>query len=132
MGSLIDKNKLKAKAIEVIVKNKLIFIEDVCAMCGVSKNWFYQHFTIDSDDYYELSKLLEANKINLKVALRKKWFDSDNATTQLALYRLCATSDEHRKLNQAYIDHSGTIHVPNIEVTDNETSDAIKSLFTNE
>ena len=38
MGSLIDKDKLKAKAIEVIGKNKLIFIEDICAMCGVYSN----------------------------------------------------------------------------------------------
>ena len=127
-----NKDDLKAKSIEVIKKNRLIFIEDVCAMIGISKPTFYSHFPVNLDDFNELSNLLDENKISLKVSLRKKWFDSDNATTQLALYRLCATSDEHRKLNQAYVDHSGTIHVPNIEVTDNETSDAIKNLFTNE
>ena len=127
-----NKDELKTKSIEAIKKNRLIFVEDICAMIGISKPTFYSHFPVNLDDFNELSNLLDENKISLKVSLRKKWFDSDNATTQLALYRLCATSDEHRKLNQAYVDHSGTIHVPNIEVTDNETSDAIKSLFSNE
>ena len=104
MGSLIDKDKLKAKAIEVIGKNKLIFIEDICAMCGVNKSTFYDKFPIESNDYNELSKLLDENKISLKVALRKKWFDSDNATTQMALYKLCSTDTEHRKLQQNYTD----------------------------
>lgn len=104
MGSLIDKTKLKAKAIEVIGKNKLIFIEDICAMCGVSKNWFYQHFPIDSDDYDLLSKMLDDNRIALKVSMRKKWHDSDNSTLQMALYKLCSTDTEHRKLQQNYTD----------------------------
>lgn len=104
MGSLIDKEKLKAKAIEVINKNKLIFIEDICAMCGINKSTFYDKFHIDSDDYNELSKMLEENKISLKVGLRKKWFESDNATTQMALYKLCSTDSEHKKLQQNYTD----------------------------
>ena len=95
---------LKAKAIEAIKKNKLIFIEDICAMIGISKPAFYDHFKIDSDDYNELSHLLDENKISLKVALRKKWFDSDNATTQMALYKLCSTNEEHKKLQQNYTD----------------------------
>lgn len=104
MGSLIDKEKLKAKAIEVIGKNKLIFIEDICAMCGINKSTFYDKFPVDSDDYNELSKMLEENKISLKVGLRKKWFESDNATTQMALYKLCSTDSEHKKLQQNYTD----------------------------
>ena len=104
MGSLIDKAKLKAKAIEVIGKNKLIFIEDICAMCGVSKQWFYTHFPIGSDDFDDLSKMLEDNRIALKVSMRKKWHDSDNATLQMALYKLCSTDTEHKRLQQNYTD----------------------------
>jgi hypothetical protein len=104
MGSLIDKDKLKAKAIEAINKNKLIFIEDICAMCGFSKFTFYEKFPIESNDYHELSKMLEENKISLKVGLRKKWFENDNPTTQMALYKLCSTDIEHKKLQQNYTD----------------------------
>ena len=116
MGSLIDKEKLKAKAIEVINKNKLIFIEDICAMCGVNKSTFYDKFPIDSNDYNELREMLEENKINLKVGLRKKWFESDNATTQMALYKLCSTEIEHKKLQQNYSDI--TTKGEKIEVSD--------------
>ena len=116
MSSLIDKDKLKAKAIEVIGKNKLIFIEDICAMCGISKDAFYRKFPVGSDDYDELRKLLDENKITLKVGLRKKWFDSDNATTQMALYKLCSTEIEHKKLQQNYSDI--TTKGEKIEVSD--------------
>ena len=126
MGSLIDKDKLKAKAIEVINKNKLIFIEDICAMCGVSKFTFYEKFPIASNDYNELSKMLEENKIALKVGLRKKWFDSDNATTQMALYKLCSTEIEHKKLQQNYSDvttKGESINIPISKWAKDDTSD---------
>lgn len=99
-----DTKVLKEKAIEVIKKNKLIFIEDIAAMLGINKTTLYNHFPIDTDDFNELTTLLNENKINLKVSLRKKWFDSDNATTQMALYKLCSTAEEHKKLQQNYTD----------------------------
>ncbi len=102
MGSLIDKDKLKAKAIEVIGKNKLIFIEDVCAMTGVSKPTFYDRFPVGTDDFNDLSRLLEQNKIDIKVSIRYKWSKSDNPTAQMALYKLCSTDTEHKKLQQNY------------------------------
>ena len=95
---------LKAKAIEAIKKNNLIFIEDICAMIGIDKATFYRHFEVESDNFNDLRKLLDENKISLKVGLRKKWFDSDNATTQMALYKLCSTDIEHKKLQQNYTD----------------------------
>lgn len=131
MGSLINKTVLKAKAIEAIKKNKLIFIEDVCAMTGVSKFTFYEKFPITSNDYHELSRLLDENKISLKVALRKKWFDSDNPTTQMALYKLCSTKEEHMKLQQNYTDHTtdgGKISTPIIQLSQEQIDKAIEEL----
>ena len=95
---------LKAKATEAIKKNKLIFVEDICAFIGIDKATFYRHFEVDSDNFNELRNLLEENKISLKVAMRKKWFDNDNATLQMALYKLCSTNEEHKKLQQNYTD----------------------------
>ena len=106
MGALIDKEKLKIKAIEVINKHKLIFVEDVVAMCGISKPSFYEHFKVDSDDFNDIKGLLEQNKIDIKVSIRRKWNDSDNATAQMALYKLCSTKEEHMKLQQNYTDHT--------------------------
>ena len=127
-----DTKILKAKAIEAINKNKLIFVEDICAMIGVVKSTYYLHFPIDSDDSNELSKMLEENKISLKVGLRKKWFESDNATTQMALYKLCSTPEEHKKLQQNYTDvtSEGRIVAYNAVVSKEEAkaiSDALEN-----
>ena len=107
---------LKEKAIEAIKKNKLIFVEDICAMIGIAKSTYYEHFREGSNDSNELSNLLNENKIALKVGMRKKWYDSDNATMQMALYKLCSTDVEHRKLNQNYSDI--TTKGEKIEVSD--------------
>jgi hypothetical protein len=40
----------------------------------------------------------------MKAKMRSKWYESDNATLQLALYRLTSSNDEHKKLNQNYTD----------------------------
>lgn len=99
-----DKNILFKKAKEIIPKYKLIFIEDVCAYLAISKPTYYTHFPVGSDEFNELSDLIDKNKIEIKVSLRKKWFDSDNATLQMALYKLTSTDTEHKKLQQNYTD----------------------------
>jgi hypothetical protein len=107
---------LKEKAIKAINDNNLIFIEDICAMIGINKTTFYRLFPVNENDYNELSNLLNENKISLKVGLRKKWYDSDNATTQMALYKLCSTDIEHKKLQQNYTDHSGEMTVKKFDI----------------
>lgn len=97
-----DTQILKQKAIEAIDKSKLIFVEDICAFIGISKSTFYVHFPEGSDDSHELKGLLEKNKINLKVSIRKMWYDRKSDTGLMALYKLCSTPEEHRKLQQNY------------------------------
>ena len=96
--------ELFEKAKELIPKHKLIFVEDVVAMLGISKSRFYELITGTSDEMDVLRDLIETNKIALKVSMRKKWFDSDNATLQMALYKLTSTKEEHKKLQQNYTD----------------------------
>ena len=96
--------ELFERAKEIIPKHKLIFVEDVCAYLGINKSTYYRHIPVDSDEFNELKELLEKNCIDIKVGLRKKWYDSENATLQMALYKLTSTDVEHRKLNQNYTD----------------------------
>ena len=107
MPSYVEPTQLKAKVIASINKNKLIFIEDVCAMCGISKPTFYDRFKVGTDDFNDISNLLEQNKIDIKVAIRQKWYKGDNPTGQMALYKLCSTKEEHKLLQQNYIEQSG-------------------------
>lgn len=124
-----DTKVLKQKAIEAIKKNKLIFIEDVCAMIGIAKSTYYDHFKEGSDDSNELNTILNENKISLKVSLRKKWFDSDNATTQLALYKLCSEPDELKRLSTSHVDMTTNGKDINAKkMTDEEIQEEIERL----
>lgn len=94
-----NKNKIFKQAKEVIVKNKLFFIEDIVAFLPISKQTFYQFFPIDSDEIDELKDLLNQNRVEIKVSMRSKWYKSENATLQLALMKLIGTDEEAHRLN---------------------------------
>jgi len=98
--------ELYEKAKEAIVKDKLHFIADVIAILPCSKATFYDHFPDKSDQLDELKTLITSNQVDVKKQLRKKWLISDNATLQMALYKLLADDGERKSLSQTYIDHS--------------------------
>lgn len=121
---MLEKRKEKAfeDAKDVIVKNNLIFIEDIIANIGISKTTFYQYFKVGGDELNELKRLLDKNRIDLKVSMRKKWFDSDAPALQMGLYKLLSTEEELIRLSNQY----------KIKEDDgdelNETDEAIKAI----
>ena len=100
---------LKKKAIAAIKAHNLFFIEDVVVFLPCSKPTFYEH---KLNEVNELSELLEKNRITVKLKLRKKWEDLDNATLQMALMKLICTDDERKRLAMNYTEHSGTVVIP--------------------
>ena len=103
-----NKQVLFDKAKEQIVSKRLIFVEEVVAFIGISKNTFYDHFPLESDEMHDLKKLIEDNKISLKTSMRKKWYDSDNPTLQMGLMKLIATPEELKKLSMQFIESENT------------------------
>ena len=101
---MYDKSKIYEQAKEVTVKNKLFFIEDIVAFLPISKKTFYEYFPIESDESNELKELLQINKTELKVGLRKKWYGSDNATLQMALMKLICSDEERKMLSMNHTD----------------------------
>jgi hypothetical protein len=99
-----NKEKLFQQAKEAVLKNNLIFIEEIVSFLPCSKQTFYDYFPLGSDELDELKAIIEDNTINIKSGLRNKWYESDNPTLQIALYRLTSREDEHKKLNQTYTD----------------------------
>ena len=91
-----DTKELEAQALESIGKYKLIWIEEVLSYLPCSKQTFYDH-GLDKLDTIKAAIL--KNRTDLKVGMRKKWYDSDNATTQIALYKLIGTDDESDRIN---------------------------------
>lgn len=94
-----NKNKILKQAKEVIVKNKLFFIEDIVAYLPCGKTTFYELFPLGSNELNELKELLEQNRVEIKVSMRSKWYKSENATLQLALMKLIGTDEEAHRLN---------------------------------
>ena len=113
---------------EAITKHKLIFVEDICAFIGIAKSTYYVHIPVGSDYSNELNDLLEKNRIDIKVSLRKKWFDSDNPTLQMALYKLTSTKEEHKKLQQNYTDVTSNDETIGKEITPEQAAEFIKKI----
>jgi hypothetical protein len=88
--------ELEKKALEAIEKHKLFFIEDVIAFLPCSKQTFYTH---ELDNLDSIKAALEKNKVEVKVGLRSKWYKSDNAACQIALYKLIGTEAESDRIN---------------------------------
>ena len=99
-----DKNKIFEQAKEVTVKNKLFFIEDIVAFLPCSKNYFYDHFPPDSNEYDELKELLDTNRTTLKVSMRSKWYTSNAPALQMALMKLICNDDERKMLSMQQTD----------------------------
>jgi hypothetical protein len=96
-----DKKKVFEQAKEVIVKHKLFFIDDIVAFLPISTSTFYQWELQKSE---ELKELLNANRTELKVSMRSKWYKSNAPALQMALMKLIATPEELKKLSMNYTD----------------------------
>lgn len=93
-----DRKKIFEQAKEAIEKYKLFFIEDVVAWLPCGKPTFYEFFPLESNEMNEIKELLEKNKIEIKSALRSKWFKGNNPLTQMALYKLIGTEEEYHRI----------------------------------
>jgi len=102
-----DKDKIYEQAVEAIKNNNLFFITDVYGWVACGKTKFHELFPNDSPEMAELRDLMDVNKIQTKSAIRAKLFKSEKASELLVLYRLICTPEEHRLLNQQYVETKG-------------------------
>jgi hypothetical protein len=105
-----DTDKLEQEALDAIDKYKLFFIEDVVAYVSCSRATFYNH---GLDKLDTIKDALSKNKIDIKVSMRNKWYQSESATLQVALMKIIATDDEAHRLNgsRQEIRHQGAVPV---------------------
>ncbi len=119
-----NKKEIFKQALEAIEKNNLFFIEDVVAWLPISKPTLYEFFPLESNELNTIKDLLNINKTKTKSAIRAKLFKSDKAGELLALYRLICTPEEHRLLNQNYIEMK---QIQDKDMTPEETRDFVIS-----
>ena len=112
------------RAIEILnnPKNHVVFIEDLAMLLGISKQTLYEH---KLDEMDVISNKLQNNKIAMKNGLRKQWYVSDNATKQLALYKLLGDTDELNRLNNQPI----TNITNNIELSKEQILEIAKQMI---
>lgn len=106
-----DRKQIFEEAKEVIQNKKLFFMEEVADFLPCARSTFYMFFPEDSPELEELKDLLFKNKSVIKQSLRNKWYQGDNSTTQLALYKLLASKDELRSLSMNNIEVGGDISI---------------------
>ena len=101
-----EQDELFEQALKIAKEKRLIFVEEVIAYLPISKPTFYDYYPKDSNDFNELKRVINDNKIDIKQGLREKWYESDNATLQMALYKLTAREEERKKLAMSYVDNT--------------------------
>jgi hypothetical protein len=106
-----DKLKIFQQAKEVIVKNKLFFVEDIVAFLPCNKTTFYDFFSVESNELNELKELLETNRTELKVSMRSKWYKSNAPALQMALMKLISTPEELRKLSMTVVEEKSEVSI---------------------
>lgn len=90
-----DKQEILEQCREIIPTEGVIFVEELVAWLPISKTTLYEMFPPKSNELDELKGLINQNKIKTKTMLRRKWANTDNATLNIALYKLTATKEEH-------------------------------------
>lgn len=103
-----DKQKIFEQAKAEIVKNKLIFMDEVPDFLPCSRSTFYEYYPNDSDELDTLKSLISINKTQIKTSLRSKWYKSNAPALQMALMKLIATPEELKKLSMQYIESENT------------------------
>ena len=100
-----DRERLFRKALSTIRKDgNVLFIEDVRVSLGITRSTLYRWWPKGSPEYERIFELIEDNRINKKKEIRKQLGKSNKAAELLSLYRMIATAEERRAINQTYVD----------------------------
>ena len=109
---MADLKKLQEKALKILEKKKdIYFFNDLATELGYARQYLYDiGFSPDKNDIIKAA--LDENKKNVKRGLRNKWYNSNNPTVQIALYRLLADEEELNRLNNTKLEVTGANGTP--------------------
>lgn len=114
-----DKEKLIRDAVRVVEADPtIVFITELVCYLPCEKSTFYA-LNMDKSDVIKAA--LNKNRVTIKSKLRKKWVDSDNATLNIALYKLIGDEKEFDRLAKTNLDHTSKgdkINLPAVSWTE--------------
>jgi hypothetical protein len=97
-----NKKKIFEQAKTLIESENLIFVDEVVSFLPCDRATFYRMFPQECDECDTLKEMIQKNKVKIKVSLRAKWYESDNATLQMALMKIICTEEERRALSMTH------------------------------
>ena len=95
--------RYERELIEAIEKHKLCFFDHCFGYVSFCSATAYNN---NLEKLESIRNAIKKNRVKGKNYLLNNWLESDNATLNIAAYRLLSEPEEHKKLNQAYIDHT--------------------------
>jgi len=100
-----DPKELEKLSLEIIENDEtVVFVDQIVSKLPCSMATFYNH---KLEVLETIKGALTKNKAKIKAELREKWRVGENATTQVALYKLLSTDDERQSLsNHDKVDHN--------------------------
>ena len=117
--------ELKVKALDVAKRYQCIFIEEIADAMNISKATFYEH---KLNELNELKIIIDNNRFAIKNGLRKRWYDTPNPTTDIALYKLLSSKEELHQLSTNRNDNTNTNINLNQEMTEEQMNDVLDKL----
>jgi len=105
------KAELEKQALAAIRDNNLMFVTDVPTYLPCAVSTFYAKKLEESE---AIKEALERNRVKTKNGLRAKWYKSENATVQIALYKLIGTEEEAHRLNGSRQEHRHAVDFSNL------------------
>ena len=94
-----DKKKIYEQGLSLAKEKKCFSVLDVHTLLPCSESTFYAFFPDGSEELENIKEVINKNRVEIKTAMRSKWFKSDNATLQVALMKLICTDEEAHRLN---------------------------------
>lgn len=100
-----DTKDLEARALEAIQEHKLRWIQDIPDRLGITRATLYNH---GLDKLDSIKTALAHNRYEAAESMTNKWIESDNATLQIAAFKVLATEEMRQKLTTTEVkaDHT--------------------------
>ena len=95
--------KYEEELLKVIKSKKIAFFDHCFGFTSFSRATAYNH-SLDKLD--SIKDAIAQNRVTAKNYMLNKWIASDNPTLQISAMRLLSDSEEHKKLNQTYVDQT--------------------------
>jgi 23S rRNA G2069 N7-methylase RlmK/C1962 C5-methylase RlmI len=99
-----DRTEIEAQAVKAIEEHKLTFFDEISLYVEPTRATLYE-WGFDKLD--TIKEAIAKNRIQKKKKMRNKWEDSENATLQIAAYKLIAEDEEIAKITMNKMELSG-------------------------